>query len=334
MAWQVNANDGIYKKGSTFSTLKRHQILHSWLQTGNKSLTAKKNSCSLHAVTKISEKFMANGTCEAGDRGKPPKVMDNWKRAYLEILVIVYPFLYLPEIQRHMQTELNLQPGEVPSLSVICKPLHELDLTRHKATKVASECFTQLNMARRAAYFQWRTTVDPRRLYFVDETGFQLDEDVRTIGRCHTSDALPSYERKSDARVKMSVLAIIGFQGVLGAYPIDGSFNRNRFNLVMSRFFVPLVPPGSYVIMDNASIHNNADLLNLLRPLNITLVKLPTYSYDLNPIEMVNGLAKAYAKRNPGLLRTNMPFAIVNAFSQVSPQSVQHFYRKSWQIFV
>ncbi|KAK3737608.1 hypothetical protein QZH41_010507, partial [Actinostola sp. cb2023] len=63
-----------------------------------------------------------------------------------------------------------------------------------------------------------------------------------------------------------------------------------------------------------------------------TLVKLPTYSYDLNPIEMVNGLAKAYAKRNPGLLRTNMPFAIVNAFSQVSPQSVQHFYRKSWQI--
>ncbi|KAK3731359.1 hypothetical protein QZH41_007160 [Actinostola sp. cb2023] len=92
-----------------------------------------------------------------------------------------------------------------------------------------------------------------------------------------------------------------------------------KLGMNTSVFFASLgytVPPGSYVIMDNASIHNNADLLYLLRPLNITLVKLPTYSYDLNPIEMVNGLAKAYAKRNPGLLRTNMPFAIVNAFSQ------------------
>ena len=72
----------------------------------------------------------------------------------------------------------------------------------------------------------------------------------------------------------------------------------------------------------------------MLAPLNIVLVKLPTYSYDLNPIEMVNGVAKTFCKRTPGLLRQNMPFAIVNAFSQVSVPAVQGFYRKSWQIFV
>lgn len=335
MAWRLNEKNGIYKKGSPFPILKRHQILQSWLQTGNKSATAKQNLCSIGVVTKITEKFMVTGNCTPGERGRPQPLMDVWMKIYLEILVTVYPFMHLTEMQRLMRTELNLQPHEVPSITLICRTLNDLDLKRHKATKVALERFTPLNMDRRRAFFQWRSMVDPRRVYFVDETGFEIDLDLRTIGRYHTNDSLPSYERKSDARIKMSVLAIIGFdQGVIGVYPIHGSYNRLSFNNVMSRFFLPLVPPGSYIVMDNASIHNDADMANMLRPLNMTLVKLPTYSYDLNPIEMVNGIAKACAKRNPGQLRNNMPFAIVNAFTQVTPQAVQHFYRKSWQIFV
>ena len=46
----------------------------------------------------------------------------------------------------------------------------------------------------------------------------------------------------------------------------------------------------------------------------VTLVKLPPYSYDFNPIEFVFGNAKAYVTRWPELLRVNMPFAIVNTF--------------------
>ncbi|XP_028516682.1 uncharacterized protein LOC110245097 [Exaiptasia diaphana] len=229
-----------------------------------------------------------------------------------------------------IHVEIKNQAGEIPSLSVICRKLKELDLTRHEATKVATERFTPLNMAQRQAFFRWRMTIDPRRIYFLDETAFQLDGDTRTIGRCHTNESLPSYVRKGDARVKMSVLAIIGFDGgVLGAYPIHGNFNRIRFNFVLAQFLLALVPPGSFIVMDNASIHNEQDLVQLLLPRNLTLVKLPTYSYDLNPIEMVNEVAKTCARRTPGLLRNNMPFAIVNAFSQVTRHAVQNFYRKS-----
>ena len=72
----------------------------------------------------------------------------------------------------------------------------------------------------------------------------------------------------------------------------------------------------SFLVMDNASIHNERDLRNILAPKNITLVKLPPYSYDFNPIELVFGSAKMYVRRWPELLRASMPFAIVNAFSQ------------------
>ena len=80
--------------------------------------------------------------------------------------------------------------------------------------------------------------------------------------------------------------------------------------------------------MDNASIHNDVDLANLLRPLNMTLIKLPTYSYDLNPIEMVNGVAKVCAKRNPGLLRQKHAFCysqcIFTGYTASSPKQLQN----------
>ena len=46
--------------------------------------------------------------------------------------------------------------------------------------------------------------------------------------------------------------------------------------------------------MDNASIHSDDRKGQILAQKNITLVKLPPYSYDLNPIEVVFGLGKAY----------------------------------------
>ena len=139
--------------------------------------------------------------------------------------------------------------------------------------------------------------------------------------------------KRGDEREKMSVLSMVGFDGgVLGAYPIYGSFKRLQFNYGMRQYFIPLIPHDSFLVMDNASIHNERDLVNMLAPRNITLVKLPPYSYDFNAIELVFGTAKVYVRRWPELLRANMPFAIVNAFSQVSAVSVQNCYRKCWQV--
>ncbi|KXJ24533.1 hypothetical protein AC249_AIPGENE9625 [Exaiptasia diaphana] len=335
MAWRLNEKGGFYKQGGQTSFQKRHEILSNFLATGNITKTAEKCLCSYNLVKKIVQKFQNTGLCEPGNRGKPAGKMDAWKRAYVEGLVTLDPFLYIEEIQEALRNDLNLQNHEVPSCSVICRTLQELDLTRHKVTKVAEERFTQLNMARRQAFIRWRATIDPRRMFFLDETAFQMKDEVREVGRCHTNEVLPLVTPKGDAREKMSVLVLVGYNdGVLSVYPNYGSFNRLSFNYGLQNFLLPLIPPHSYVVMDNASIHNEQDIINILTPINSTLVKLPTYSPDLNPVEMVNGVAKVFCKRNQGLLRQNMPFAIVHSFSQVPSQAVQRFYRKSWQIFV
>ena len=271
-----------------------------------------------------------NGIFEPGDRGSPPTMMQPWKVAYLEALGTHVSFVYLSEIQTALRDDLNLSPREIPSLPTICRTLLDIDLTRHKASKVPSERFSPENIARRAAFVNWRRNVDPRKLYFVDETAIQLSDGRRTNGRCHTNNNVPLISNRGDEGAKMSLLSVICYNhGVLGAYQsLEAS---TGFSLIRV-YFLPLIERDSFLVMDNASIHNERQLKIILAAKNITLVKLPPYSYDFNPIELVFGITKGYVRRWPELLRANVPFAMVNAFSQVSVNSVRNCYRKCWQV--
>lgn len=144
-----------------------------------------------------------NGISDPGDQGSPPTMMQPWKVAYL--VVTHDPFVFLSEIQTTFRDDLNLLHREIPSLPTICRTLVDLDLTRHKA----SERFSPENNAERAAFVNWRTTVDPRKLYFVDETAIQLLDGRRTNGRCHTNSNVPLISNKSDEGEKMSLLSVI-----------------------------------------------------------------------------------------------------------------------------
>ncbi|KAK3755428.1 hypothetical protein QZH41_016132, partial [Actinostola sp. cb2023] len=124
-----------------------------------------------------------------------------------------------------------------------------------------------------------------------------------------TSDAFPSYERKSDAQGKdVGFGDFIGFKEFLVPITISmAALTGTGFNLVMSRFFVRV--SASWVGLVN---HNTRE----------TSLRIP---YDLNPIrDTVNGLAKSIcSKRNPGLIEGPIDAVclIVNAFcTQVSPQ--------------
>ena len=70
----------------------------------------------------------------------------------------------------------------------------------------------------------------------------------------------------------MSVLSVIAYNSrIIGVYPIHRSFIRLQFNYGMTQYFVPLIPRDSLLVMDNASIDNERDLINILAPKNITL---------------------------------------------------------------
>ena len=134
-------------------------------------------------------------------------------------------------------------------------------------------------------------TVDPRNLIFVDETG--SEDFFRAYGRSPSNYPLPSFASKVKP-VKTSVLGVTGFHGVVQAIPFDANYTAAIFEHAIEHIILLVLPNSCYVVMDNASIHNDDRLAQILPQKNITLVKLPPYSYNLNPIEMVFGLVKAY----------------------------------------
>ncbi len=63
---------------------------------------------------------------------------------------------------------------------------------------------------------------------------------------------------------------------------------------------IPKLPPKSIIIMDNASFHKGVSMKKAIEDAGHTLLYLPPYSPDLNPIEKKWAQAKAIRRRVGG----------------------------------
>ena len=115
--------------------------------------------------------------------------MKDYVQLYIEFMLVINPKLYLGEIRDNFRDHLGLPPHEVPSLASIHEFLKKEGFTRKKYNKVALERFSATNMMQRRAFIEWRRTVDLRKLFFVNETGFS--EFWRTYGRMKKINQFP-----------------------------------------------------------------------------------------------------------------------------------------------
>lgn len=67
---------------------------------------------------------------------------------------------------------------------------------------------------------------------------------------------------------------------------LDGAVNRDAFEAFVARVLVPTLVPGDVVVMDNLSSHKGPRVRQLVEAAGATVLYLPPYSPDLNPIEM------------------------------------------------
>ena len=143
-----------------------------------------------------------------------------------------------------------------------------------------------------AAY--WR----PEDLCFVDETAAAPKTGERKRGwspkglNCEVIKVLSRSERYS----VLPALTIGGF--LADPLVIQGSITKQIFKWWILYSVLPLLRHGMIIIMDNAAIHHNLEIDEILAERGIQIKYLPPYSPDLNPIENTFHTLKEWLRRH------------------------------------
>ena len=145
-------------------------------------------------------------------------------------------------------------------------------------------------MKRRQAWFEGQLDLDPERLVFIDETWASTNM-ARTHGRCRRGERLrvgiPHGHWKTTTFV-----AGLTTRGMIAPFVLDGPINRLAFETYVERVLVPELRQGDVVVMDNLSSHKGQKVRERIEAAGASLLYLPPYSPDFNPIE------NAFAKLN------------------------------------
>ena len=112
--------------------------------------------------------------------------------------------------------------------------------------------------------------------------------------------------------------------GMIAPCVVDGAIDGDLFVAYVEQQLAPVLRPGDTVIMDNLSSHKVQGVREAIEKTGATLLYLPPYSPDLNPIEMA--FAKLKSLLRSRALRTmdelwNALGPISNAFTQTECQN-------------
>jgi len=107
---------------------------------------------------------------------------------------------------------------------------------------------------------------------------------------------------------------------------LDGPMTGAWFLAYVEQVLVPTLSPGDIVVLDNLAAHKNASARAAVEAAGATLVFLPPYSPDLNPIE--NAFAKLKAMLRKAAARTleQLWSAIAHIIDAFTPRECANYF--------
>jgi len=155
-----------------------------------------------------------------------------------------------------------------------------------KKTLVAAEQERPDIAAKRHDFREWRTGLpDPDRFVFLDETWIKTDM-TRLYGWGPTHRRL--VERVPYGHwMTAPFLGALRSTGLFAPLVIDGAVHGDLFRAYVEQQLVPALRAGDVVVMDTLSSHKVAGVREAIEGVGASLVYLPPYRPELNPIEQV-----------------------------------------------
>ena len=177
---------------------------------------------------------------------------------------------------------------------------------------------------RRAAWCSLQTGLDPTKLVFLNETGAST-KMARLRGRSPRGErcraSVPHGHWKTT-----TLVAGLRLDGITAPGLIDGAMDGEMFCAYVTTLLAPHLKPGDIVIMDNLPAHKVSGARQAIQATGATLLFLPPYSPDFNPIEKAIAQIKAFLKKTAARTKADLDDAIAQAIDLVTPQNAKNYF--------
>lgn len=137
--------------------------------------------------------------------------------------------------------------------------------------------------------------LDPQRLVFIDETGANT-KMVRLYGRSPKGARLIAQAPCGHWKTT-TFTAGLRASGLVAPFILDGPMTSEAFLVYLDEILIPTLDANDIVVMDNLPAHKVAGVRKRLEAAGAKLLYLPSYSPDLNPIEMIFAKLKSLLRK-------------------------------------
>jgi transposase len=169
-------------------------------------------------------------------------------------------------------------------------------------------------------------------LIFLDESGAKTNM-TRLRGRARRDQRVQGSAPQGHWHTT-TMIGALRLDGSTACMTIEGATDTEVFHAYVRDILCPILRPGDVVIMDNLSPHKSKPTLRLITQAGATVLFLPPYSPDLNPIEKLWSKVKTSLRSAEARTRTDLDEAIALALRSITGQDAINWFASCGYSFI
>jgi transposase len=182
-----------------------------------------------------------------------------------------------------------------------------------------------VNQQKREVWCEQVAELDPARFVFVDESGVTRSM-TRRYGRAPKGERVYGAVPLGHWEVT-TLIGALALDGVRANFTVDAAADADIFHVFVEQALAPTLRPGDVVIWDNLPAHKAPELKAILASAQATLLSLPPYSPDFNPIEQCWSKIKEFLRAAEARTAEALEQAIADAFATVTASDARGWFQ-------
>lgn len=124
----------------------------------------------------------------------------------------------------------------------------------------------------------------------------------------------------------ITMIGAIGLRGFAGMMTVNGGTTGNVFRAYVDQVLLPNLRTGDVVVLDNLGAHKVLGIREAIESVGASVLYLPPYSPDFNPIEQCWSKVKAALRAAGARDREALEEALVEAMDTVTSTDIRNWF--------